>query len=56
MIDQETHNLPTRLPVRPGVTFFELATGHYPMLSTPAELADVLVRAAAGEGVGLYES
>ncbi|MGV9697098.1 alpha/beta fold hydrolase [Streptomyces sp. NPDC003470] len=39
----------------PGVTFFELATGHYPMLSTPGELADVLVRAAAGEGVGLYE-
>ncbi|MEU0373172.1 hypothetical protein ABZ070_23480 [Streptomyces sp. NPDC006283] len=39
----------------PGVTFFELATGHYPMLSTPAELADVLMRAAAGEGVGLYE-
>ncbi|MCF3131209.1 alpha/beta fold hydrolase [Streptomyces olivochromogenes] len=39
----------------PGVTFFELATGHYPMLSTPVELADVLVRAAAGEGVGLYE-
>lgn len=39
----------------PGVTFFELATGHYPMLSTPVELADVLVRAAAGEGLGLYE-
>ncbi|MFJ3103554.1 alpha/beta fold hydrolase [Streptomyces sp. NPDC086835] len=40
----------------PGVTFFELATGHYPMLSTPMELADVLVRAAAGEGPGLYEA
>jgi pimeloyl-ACP methyl ester carboxylesterase len=40
----------------PGVTFFELATGHYPMLSTPVELATVLVRAAAGEGVGLYEA
>ncbi|WP_328557776.1 alpha/beta fold hydrolase [Streptomyces sp. NBC_00358] len=39
----------------PGVTFFELATGHYPMLSAPVELADVLVRAAAGEGRGLYE-
>ena len=39
----------------PGVTFFELATGHYPMFSTPVELADVLVRAAAGEGLGLYE-
>ncbi|MYX95303.1 alpha/beta fold hydrolase [Streptomyces sp. SID486] len=40
---------------QPEVTFFELATGHYPMLSTPLELADVLMRAAAGEGVGLYE-
>ncbi|MET9903810.1 alpha/beta fold hydrolase [Streptomyces sp. NPDC006446] len=39
----------------PGVTFFELATGHYPMLSTPVDLADVLVRAASGEGLGLYE-
>ncbi|MGW8885784.1 alpha/beta hydrolase [Streptomyces sp. NPDC055749] len=35
---------------RPGVTFFELATGHWPMLSVPGELARVLVRAAAGEG------
>ncbi|MEU0913174.1 alpha/beta hydrolase [Streptomyces althioticus] len=32
------------------VTFFELPTGHWPMLSLPAELADVLRRAAAGEG------
>ncbi|MFF0511344.1 alpha/beta fold hydrolase [Streptomyces sp. NPDC004250] len=32
------------------VTFFELPTGHWPMLSRPAELADVLLRAAAGEG------
>ncbi|MFF3886287.1 alpha/beta fold hydrolase [Streptomyces sp. NPDC001914] len=39
----------------PGVTFFELATGHYPMLSAPMELADVLMRAASGGGVGLYE-
>jgi pimeloyl-ACP methyl ester carboxylesterase len=39
----------------PGVTFFELATGHFPMLSTPTELSDVLVRAAAGEGRGLLE-
>ncbi|MFE1285606.1 alpha/beta fold hydrolase [Streptomyces sp. NPDC058751] len=39
----------------PGVTFFELATGHYPMLSAPVELADVLTSAAAGGGVGLYE-
>ncbi|MFE2531421.1 alpha/beta fold hydrolase [Streptomyces sp. NPDC059371] len=40
----------------PGVTFFELPTGHYPMLSTPVELADVLTRAATGGGAGLYES
>ncbi|GAA4863798.1 alpha/beta hydrolase [Kitasatospora terrestris] len=39
----------------PGVTFFELPTGHYPMLSAPKELADVLERAADGGGVGLYE-
>ncbi|WP_354638004.1 alpha/beta fold hydrolase [Kitasatospora camelliae] len=37
----------------PGVTFFELPTGHYPMLSTPVELAEVLVGAAAGEGRSL---
>ncbi|MEW2262929.1 alpha/beta hydrolase [Streptomyces sp. NPDC047853] len=34
----------------PRVTFFELPTGHWPMLSAPAELTDVLLRAAAGEG------
>ncbi|GGL93840.1 esterase [Streptomyces fumigatiscleroticus] len=34
----------------PRVAFFELATGHWPMLSCPAELAEVLLRAAAGEG------
>ncbi|MET7683673.1 alpha/beta fold hydrolase [Streptomyces sp. NPDC005423] len=34
----------------PRVTFFELPTGHWPMLSCPAALADVLLRAAAGEG------
>ncbi|QNE73460.1 alpha/beta fold hydrolase [Streptomyces finlayi] len=34
----------------PRVSFFELATGHWPMLSVPGELAEVLVRAAAGEG------
>ncbi|MEU9094685.1 alpha/beta fold hydrolase [Streptomyces sp. NPDC048428] len=34
----------------PQVSFFELPTGHWPMLSVPAELARVLVRAAAGEG------
>ncbi|MFK0115379.1 alpha/beta hydrolase family protein [Streptomyces sp. NPDC090994] len=33
-----------------GVPFFELPTGHWPMLSCPADLARVLVRAAAGEG------
>ncbi|MFH8623628.1 dienelactone hydrolase family protein [Streptomyces vietnamensis] len=30
--------------------FFELATGHWPMLSAPGDLAEVLLRAAAGEG------
>ncbi|AZM55623.1 hypothetical protein DMA15_26085 [Streptomyces sp. WAC 01529] len=34
----------------PRATFFELATGHWPMLSTPDALAGVLLRAAAGEG------
>ncbi|WP_363325531.1 alpha/beta hydrolase [uncultured Streptomyces sp.] len=34
----------------PRVTFFELPTGHWPMLSMPEELATVLLRAAAGEG------
>ncbi|MBW5485889.1 alpha/beta fold hydrolase [Streptomyces bambusae] len=34
----------------PGVGFFELATGHWPMLSCPGELAGVLLAAAAGEG------
>lgn len=33
-----------------GATFFELPTGHYPMLSTPLPLADVLVDAAEGRG------
>ncbi|MFF3933026.1 alpha/beta hydrolase [Streptomyces hirsutus] len=35
------------------VTFFELPTGHWPMLSCPAGLADALLRAAAGEGRSL---
>ncbi|MET9993941.1 alpha/beta hydrolase [Streptomyces mutabilis] len=39
-----------RALVDPRVSFFELATGHWPMLSCPAELSDVLLRAAAGEG------
>ncbi|MFH9725675.1 alpha/beta fold hydrolase [Streptomyces sp. NPDC017254] len=30
--------------------FLELGTGHWPMLSAPGELAEVLRRAAAGEG------
>ncbi|MFF7209255.1 dienelactone hydrolase family protein [Streptomyces sp. NPDC008238] len=34
----------------PRVTLFELATGHWPMLSLPGELTDVLLRSAAGEG------
>ncbi len=34
----------------PRVTFFELPTGHWPMLSAPDALTDVLLRAAAGEG------
>ncbi|MGD3105992.1 alpha/beta hydrolase [Streptomyces sp. YGL11-2] len=34
----------------PRVGFFDLDTGHYPMLSRPGELADVLMRAAADEG------
>ncbi|MFE2989042.1 alpha/beta hydrolase [Streptomyces sp. NPDC059262] len=33
-----------------GVTFFELDTGHWPMLSAPRELVEVLLRAAAGKG------
>ncbi|MER7399776.1 alpha/beta fold hydrolase [Streptomyces sp. NPDC000151] len=36
--------------VDPRVTFFELGTGHWPMLSAPDELAEVLLKAAAGEG------
>ncbi|MEV0241624.1 alpha/beta hydrolase [Streptomyces sp. NPDC050674] len=34
----------------PQVTFFELPTGHWPMLSCPAALAEVLLRAADGAG------
>lgn len=36
--------------VDPQVTFFELPTGHWPMLSCSDALADALLRAAAGEG------
>ena len=35
----------------PDVGFFELPTGHWPMLSAPGALAEVLLRAAADEGV-----
>ncbi|MFE9424074.1 alpha/beta fold hydrolase [Kitasatospora sp. NPDC006697] len=38
----------------PGVTYAELNTGHYPMLSTPQELTEALVQAAAGRGVDLW--
>ncbi|MFC5720709.1 alpha/beta fold hydrolase [Streptomyces gamaensis] len=34
----------------PRFRFFELGTGHWPMLAAPKELADILLRAAAGEG------
>lgn len=36
-----------------GVTFFELDTGHWPMLSVPDRLAAVLLKAAAGGGYRL---
>ncbi|GAA0594452.1 alpha/beta hydrolase [Streptomyces crystallinus] len=36
--------------VDPRVSFFEIATGHWPMLSSPVELAGALLAAAAGEG------
>ncbi|WP_369372830.1 alpha/beta hydrolase [Streptomyces sp. cg36] len=42
--------------VDPRVSFFELPTGHWPMLSCPAELADTLLAAAAGEGHRLTPS
>ncbi|MCX5230585.1 alpha/beta fold hydrolase [Streptomyces sp. NBC_00233] len=32
------------------IRFIDLGTGHWPMLSAPEELAEVLARAAAGEG------
>lgn len=34
----------------PEVSFFELDGGHWPMLARPAELAQVLIEAAAGQG------
>ncbi|MFK8906665.1 alpha/beta fold hydrolase [Streptomyces sp. YS-3] len=36
--------------VDPRVSFFELPTGHWPMLSSPGELAEALLAASAGEG------
>ncbi|MFF9194016.1 alpha/beta fold hydrolase [Streptomyces sp. NPDC014779] len=42
-----------RVLASPTVGFFELATGHWPMLSAPGALAEVLLRAAADEGVRL---
>ncbi|MBB5121395.1 esterase [Streptomyces eurocidicus] len=40
----------------PRITFFELDTGHWPMLSAPDALADVLLSAAAGGGHRLVAS
>ncbi|WAL97947.1 alpha/beta fold hydrolase [Streptomyces sp. Je 1-369] len=34
----------------PRATFFDMATGHWPMLSVPDELVEVLLEAAAGRG------
>ncbi|MEU4083174.1 alpha/beta hydrolase [Streptomyces aureus] len=34
----------------PRITFFELDTGHWPMLSCADEVAGILLRAAAGQG------
>ncbi|MDH6133059.1 dienelactone hydrolase [Kitasatospora sp. MAA4] len=40
----------------PRVTLLELDSGHWPMLSRPAELAELLLRAAAGEGHRVTEA
>jgi pimeloyl-ACP methyl ester carboxylesterase len=40
----------------PRVTLFELPTGHYPMLSMPVPLAEVLIDAAAGRGQRLAQA
>ncbi|MFD6420646.1 alpha/beta fold hydrolase [Streptomyces sp. NPDC060198] len=39
-----------RTLTRPEVALVEIPTGHWPMLSAPAEVADLLRRAVAGEG------
>ncbi|MEU6841159.1 alpha/beta hydrolase [Streptomyces sp. NPDC046716] len=41
---------------RPEVTFFELPTGHWPMLSCAGRLAEVLLAAAAGGGQSLVDT
>ncbi|WP_371496089.1 alpha/beta hydrolase [Kitasatospora sp. NBC_00374] len=38
----------------PDTTFFELATGHYPMLEDPTALTDALTEAATGGGARLH--
>ncbi|GAA2392313.1 hypothetical protein GCM10010420_15990 [Streptomyces glaucosporus] len=48
-----TGNPRFRALAEPRAGFFELATGHWPMLSAPGELTEVLLRAAAGEGYRL---
>ncbi|MEU8543856.1 alpha/beta fold hydrolase [Streptomyces sp. NPDC048717] len=52
MVEAMVANGPARLRVLTGphVRFFELGTGHWPMLSEPGPLAGILLRAAAGEG------
>ncbi|MDX2295065.1 MULTISPECIES: dienelactone hydrolase family protein [Streptomyces] len=52
MVEMLVRTGPTHLRklAGPGYAFFDLPAGHWPMLSHPAELAGLLVRAAAGEG------
>ncbi|GAA3387637.1 alpha/beta hydrolase [Streptomyces roseoviridis] len=55
MVEMLVASGPPRFAVLAGprVGFFELDTGHWPMLSAPGPLADVLLRAAIGEGTRL---
>ncbi|MFJ2742317.1 alpha/beta fold hydrolase [Streptomyces sp. NPDC087440] len=46
----DTGNPQFRMLADPTARYFDLDTGHYPMLSRPEDLADLLLRAAAGEG------
>ncbi|AUG79477.1 hypothetical protein CFP65_4754 [Kitasatospora sp. MMS16-BH015] len=39
----------------PTTTYFELPTGHFPMLTTPTLLADTLTQAATGAGAHLHD-